>query len=134
MASYSTTARNARLTVIGTALDAGSAAGDVAVYAGSVPANVGASVGAATLLVVCELSDPSFSGVTGGVATFDTIAEGTIVASGTATFARLRDSDGTAVVQVTAGDTNEELLFDDAGLVLGGTVDITSGSITEGNP
>lgn len=134
MASYDTSSRNARLQVLDDNLDSDTNPADIAVYAGTVPDDVGASLGAATLLVVCELSSPPFSGVTGGVATFDSISIGTNVASGTATFARLRDGAGVARIQVTAGDTNEELLFDDAGLVTGGTVEITSGSITEGNP
>lgn len=134
MASLATTIRTARVTLIGDAIDAGASAGELRVYAGAPPANAGAALGGATLLVTIDFEDPAFSDVTAGVATIDApLGPFTITASGTATFARAMDSDGTVVAQFTAGGVGNEVAFDTAGLVQGGTVTVDSGTITEGN-
>lgn len=139
MPSYTTTLRNNRLDEITALIDAGGAAGGgfVRIYddnGGGVPANVGATLGSSVLLAELELSDPSAAAAAGGVLTFNAITDDTSAnASGTATFARITDSDGNAVVQITAGDSGTELLLDNAAINSGQTVSITSATITEGN-
>lgn len=130
--SYTTTLRSSRMTQVLNAVDAGAGAGYIRAYSGSVPANVGASLGAATQLCECTCSDPSGS-VTSGVLTFSTITQDSSGdASGTPTFARVFDSTGAAVLQCSAGVGSGDLNFG-AAIVSGQPVQITSFVITEGN-
>lgn len=130
--SYSTATRTARMNAVVTAIDAGSAAGTLKIYAGSAPANVGASLGAATLLATLTLSDPVGS-VTNGVLTFSAITQDSSAdASGTPTFARIADSNGVDVIQVSAGVGSGDLNMG-AATVAGQPVQVTSFVITEGS-
>ena len=130
--SYSTTVRSSRVTAVKDAIDGGSGAGTIKVYSGSVPANVGASLGAATLLATLTCSDPCGT-VSNGVLTFSTVTDDSSGdASGTPTFARVADSSATNVLQCTAGVGSGDLNFG-AAIVSGQPVSITSFVITEGN-
>lgn len=132
--SYTTTLRNNQLNEVTALIDAGSGAGKVRIYSGSVPANVGASLGAAVLLAELALTDPSAGAASGGVLTFSAIADDTSAdASGTASFARFLDSDNNAVVQGTVGTSGADINFNSVTFVAGGLVEITSFTITAGN-
>lgn len=132
MPSYTTTVRSNRMTQVLNAIDAGAGAGTVKVYSGTVPANVGTAITDQTLLATLTLSDPCGS-VSNGVLTFSAITEDSSGdANGTPTFARLADSDGNNVAQVTAGVGSGELNFG-AAIVAGQPVQISSFVITEGN-
>lgn len=86
-----------------------------------------------TLLLTYTLSDPAWGAAVAGVSALDasplitTIA----VAAGTAGWARCFAPDGSVVCDVTAGDSATELLFDNAAIALGQTVNLNSGSITQ---
>ena len=130
--SYSTTTRTARMTAVLSAIDAGSGAGTLKIYAGSVPANVGASLGAATLLGTLTLSDPAGT-VSAGVLTFSAITQDSSAdASGTPTFARIATSDGTDILQCSAGVGSGGLNLG-ANPVSGQPLQISSLTLTEGN-
>jgi hypothetical protein len=132
MPSYTTTVRSNRMTQVLNAIDAGAGAGTVKVYSGTVPANVGTALTGQTLLATLTLSDPGGS-VSNGVLTFSAITEDSSGdANGTPTFARIADSDGNNVAQVTAGVGSGELNFG-AAIVAGQPVQISSFVITEGN-
>lgn len=132
MPSYTTTVRSNRMTQVLNAIDAGAGAGTVKVYSGTVPANVGTAITDQTLLATLTLSDPGGS-VSNGVLTFSAITEDSSGdANGTPTFARLADSNGNNVAQVTAGVGSGELNFG-AAIVAGQPVQISSFVITEGN-
>jgi hypothetical protein len=132
MPSYTTTVRSNRMTQVLNAIDAGAGAGTVKVYSGTVPANVGTAITDQTLLATLTLSDPCGS-VSNGVLTFSAITEDSSGdANGTPTFARLADSDGNNVAQVTAGVGSGNLNFG-AAIVAGQPVQISSFVITEGN-
>lgn len=130
-ASLSTTVRNARLTAIKTANDAGGAnTGKVVVYAGSVPTNVGTAISGQTILssgiaaVTC--ATPS-----AGAMTVSSTADASAAASGTPTFVRLTDSSNVAYLQLGAAVGSGEVNFNQT-TSLGGQVSF-SGTITEGN-
>lgn len=130
--SYATTLRTTRMTAVRDAVDAGSGAGYIRAYSGTVPANVGASLGSATQLCQLTCSDPSGT-ITSGVLTFSAITQDSSGdASGTPTFARVFASDGTAVLQCSSGVGSGDLNFG-AAIVSGQPVQITSFVITEGN-
>ena len=89
---------------------------------------------AATGILLCtnNFSNPSFGNYTNGSSNVNTIANGTIVANGTAGWFRIYNRDGVAVldgdISITGGTGN--LQFPSTSFLLGGTVAITSGTAT----
>jgi hypothetical protein len=128
MPDYNTTVRNDRMTVVRDAADGGK----LSLYSGVKPAAGGAIT---TLLAEFNLATPSGT-VTGGVLTFTDPANTTVVASAQATWARITDSSSAWVADLTVsqvGGTGEIRLTEDD-LTTGMTLDVTSLTITEGNP
>lgn len=131
MASYKTTLRNSNMTNIITALTSTSR---LLFYTGSAPANTASPTG--TLLATFTIAS-GVGTVSGGVLTFSSISNVTGAASGTPGYFRMIDGttdDGTHTeVQGTAGVGSGEFNFSST-VASGGTVSITSITITEGNP
>jgi hypothetical protein len=104
------------------------------IFSGSRPATGGAET---TKLAQLTFSGNIAAAAASGVLTLnipqtDTSAD----ATGTATWARITKADGTTVVtdmSVTATGGGGDLTLDSTSVTLGGTVAITSGSITVGN-
>jgi hypothetical protein len=127
---YVTTLRSTRMTALVTDIDSGAGAGTLTIYSGSRPATGGTET---TVLAVLTLSDPCGS-VTNGVLTFSSItADSSANATGTATWARLKDSDGNAAADMSVGTSGADINFDSVSFVAGGNVAVTSLTITEGN-
>lgn len=120
---YSSTVKNARLTVVRDAIDAGAAAGYLEI----------GTTGMGSVLATIPLADPSGSVAT-GVLTFtmpqsDTNAD----ATGTAAEARIKDSNGTVVVSgLTVGTSGANINLSSVGITAGDTVTINSAAITHG--
>ena len=130
--SYTTTERNTRMDAIATAIGN---AGIVKIYSGSVPANVGASLGAAVLLAQLTCGTPFAAASSGGVLTANAIStESSADGTGTASFFRITTSGGTAEVQGSVGTSGADLNLNSTGITAGASVSITSMTITEGNP
>lgn len=115
---------NARETTIGTAPL-------LRIYAGTVPANAAASIGAATLLVEMTLPSDWLAAASGGAKAKSGTWSGVAGATGTATFYRIWDSADTTCHR--QGDIQADLTLDTTSIVSGRTVTIVSGSFTEGN-
>jgi hypothetical protein len=129
---FATTLRTARAQAIITALDAGSEGGKILIYTGTQP-SAGASITTQTLLATCTLSKPSAT-LANGVLTFSPITEDSLAdATGTIAWARVTDSSGTFVLDMAAGLTGSELIFNTLAVQEGGAMQILNGSITEGN-
>lgn len=129
------TIRNARLTQILNAIDAGAAAATLKFYTGPRPAT-GAAITTETLLGTLTFSDPSGS-VANGVLTLNAITEDSSAdADGTAAWARVEDSDLNFVMDlsVTATGGGGDIELNTTSIVTGGPIRVTSASITEGNP
>lgn len=125
--AYSTALRNARLDEVTTAIGA---SGLLRIYNGTRPATGGA---ATTLLAQLALSATAAAAASGGVLTFSAISSDTSAdATGTATWARLTTSGGTAVVDMNVGTSGSDLNFDSVSFVAGGTVAVSSLTITDG--
>ncbi len=131
---YNTTLRNAKATAIAT--EAGSNA-QIKLYTGNVN---GAGVGTApagTLLATLTVSGAlNASAAASGAITFNTIASVTATAPGTATCFRMTKSDGTTGVldgSVSATGGGGDMTFASNVIPSGGTVGISSGTITTGN-
>lgn len=128
MPDYNSTVRNDRMTVVRDA----SNGGKLALYDGTKPAAGGT---ATTKLAEFNLATPCGT-VTGGVLTFTDPSNTTVIADGQCTWARITNSGGSWVADFTAsqvGGTGEIRLTED-NLTTGMTLDVTSLTITEGNP
>ena len=119
------------------ALDAGSGAGKIRVYSGTIPTNPQTAVGAQVLLVEFTLGDPAFGAagaVSGGaLATANAIAAVNAVATNTAAWFRALDSDNTAVFDgtVTATGGGGDLTIQSLSIVNGTEVSVTSLTYTQ---
>lgn len=129
--SYDTTVRNTRLDALTTAIGTN---GIIKIYGGAVPANVGASLGSATLLAQLNCSSTFAPASSGGLLTANAITtENSADGTGTATFFRITTSGGVAKIQGTCGTSGADMNFNSTAIALGVTVAITSLTITEGN-
>jgi len=129
--SYTLTVRNNRLNEITTAIGSN---GLLRIYNGTPPANVGTALAGNDMLVELALAATSAPAAASAELTFNAIADGTVVETGTATFFRLLTSGAAAVVQGTVGTSATDIVFDSVSFVLGGNVEVTSAVITAGNP
>lgn len=122
-----------------TAFDGGT--GRINIYTGAKPADPDLAA-TGTLLATLTLATDAFGAASSGTVTFGTITSDTSAdASGTAGWARIYNNDETAPgsaggagdhrIDMTAGDVGtEDLVFDTAEIVAGGTVAISSLTLT----
>lgn len=128
----SSAARNAACNGIVDLLDAGAGAATVAIRTGAPPTNP-SDADTGTLLGTLTMSDPAFGNAATGVATASAITSDTSADnSGTAGHFRAKDSDGNVIFQGTAGETADspDMVFDNKTIVAGGTIAITSMTVT----
>lgn len=126
--------RNARLDQI-TAFVAASAL--LRIYSGTRPATA-AAIGAAVLLAQLTCNATFAAASSSGVLTLNSIAPAnSAAATGTAAWFRLVKADGTTFCFdgscSTVAQGTGDLRLDDTNIVLGGTVAISSATVTEGN-
>jgi hypothetical protein len=127
----STDTRNKACDAIVDDIDAGAAAGTIAIRTGAQPTNVG-DADTGTLLGTLTFSDPAFGAASTGTATASAITSDTNADnSGTAGHFRIKDSDGNIVADGTCGQGSGDLSFDNAVIVAGGTIAISSFTVTQ---
>ena len=116
-------------------IDGGSGAGTIKIYAGSQPANANTAVSGQTLLATLTFSATAFGAAnTSGVATAASITDDSSAdATGTAAWARIADGDGDTVFDcdVTATGGGGTIELNTTSIVAGGTVSITSFTVTQ---
>ena len=107
--------------------------GEIQVYDGTRPADADTAVTTQTLLVTFVIPDPSGT-VSNGIFTGADIEAAMIAAGGTASWARIVDTDDATICDVDAGleDSGEFLELDSLSLVEGGYCSVVSFTITEG--
>jgi hypothetical protein len=126
----STDTRNKACDAIVDDIDAGSGAGTIAIRTGSQPTNVG-DADTGTLLGTLTFSDPAFGSSSTGTATASAITSDTNADnSGTAGHFRIKDSDSNIHSDGTCGQGTGDLSFDNNVIVAGGTIAITSMTVT----
>lgn len=128
----STVARTAAADAIVDQLDAGPAAGYIEIRTGAQPATANTAA-TGTLLATLTLSDPAFGAAVSGVATASAItSDAAADATGTAGWFRAYTSAAGAVIDgsVTATGGGGDLQLNSVSIVLGGTVSITSWTVT----
>lgn len=127
----SVAARNAMCDALVDLLDAGAGAATVKLYTGTQPAGPGTAVGAQVLLGTLTCSDPAFGSSASGTATASAITSDTTAdATGTATWFRAADSNGLAVIDGSVGTATADMILDSVSIVAGGTIAVTSWTIT----
>lgn len=111
-------------------LDEGSGASYIEIRTGSAPTNTTDS-DSGTLLATLTASDPAFGAASNGVATAAAISPDTnIDNTGTAAHWRWKDSDGEVHAQGTVGTSGADLIVTTTAFVAGGTISITSWTMT----
>lgn len=126
----STAVRNAALDEITAAIGT---SGFLRIYNGTQPANPGTALSGNTLLAELPLSSTAAGAASGGVLTFSAITdEASAPATGTQTWASLVTSGGTRVVDMSCGNGSGDLNLSGT-ITSGGTVSVTSLTITDGN-
>lgn len=124
-----TRARNAALKAILDLINLGSGSGTLKVYTGVQPANGDASA-AGTLLGTLTFSDPAAPDPDAGMITFSAIAEDPDTdAGGTATWARILDSDANHIFDGDVGTSNAMIVLNRTDIAPGGPLRITSFSV-----
>lgn len=124
---YSQSLKNTRMNDVKTAIDAGSGAANLQIANSS-------GFGAPTnILVTITLADPA-SAVVSDVLTFASLPVSASAAfTGTATQARIRDSDGNVVISgLTVGTSATNLVLNTTSIESGQLVRLDSGTITHG--
>lgn len=117
-------------------LGTGVASAHLIFYSGTPPANVDAALSGNTVLADLTMSNPAFGAAAdanpGGRVTANSISDDTSAdATGTATFARIVDRDGTPRIQLTVGTSGTEVIVNSAAFVAGATVSVSSLTFTQ---
>jgi hypothetical protein len=127
---FSSALRSAIADAVTAEVDGGAGAGKIEVYTGTLPSDLDPT--GDTLLAEFTLTDPSAAAAAAGVATldFDPDLSDTVLATGTAGYFLVLDSDDVAVFGGSVGTSGHPLNFSSVSFVSGGTVTLTTGTIT----
>lgn len=126
----STDARNAACDAIVDLIDAGAGNGTIQIRTGAQPTNVG-DADTGTLLGTLTFSKPAFGDASNGTATAAAITSDTDAdASGTAGHFRIRSGNNNIHSDGTCGQGSGDMSFNNANIVAGGTIAITSFTVT----
>jgi hypothetical protein len=129
--SLSAAARSAAANAIVDLIDAGPSAGLINIYSGEMPASPETAVSSQTLLATLAFSDPAFGDAANGIVTASAITEDSAAdANGTATWARIIDSAGTAIMDVDVGLAGTTIVLNTTSVLIGAAVRVTSASFT----
>lgn len=134
--SFNDTIRNARMQAVADAIDAGTGHATIEVYTGTRPEVKGDAITDQTLLATVEFADPcTTTPIANGALTFDAFQPAVAVADGTATWGRIKSADGTFIadLDVSQAGGGGQLVLNSVMIVLDGAVEVTAGSITDGN-
>lgn len=127
----SAAANNAVCDALVDSIDAGAGAGTIKIYDGTQPATADTAITTQTLLATLTFSDPAFGAAAAGVATASAITDDTSAdATGTATWARIQDSDSNTKFDCDVGTSGATLNLNTTSITAGQNVSITSFTVT----
>lgn len=130
--SISTAARNAAADAVADLVDAGTPPGKLKIYSGTMPTTVNDALAGNTLLAELTMSATAFGAASSGVATAAVItSDSSADASGTASFFRVTNAAGTAIMQGSVGTSGADLNLSSTSITAGGTVAVTSFTYTQ---
>jgi hypothetical protein len=122
--------KNTQANAVISAIDAGSTGGLIKIYSGTRPATADTALSGNTLLATLTFSTTSGT-ATNGVITFSAItADSSADATGTASFARITDSDGTTVMDLDIGTSGSDINLSSVSINSGDSVSISSFTYT----
>lgn len=133
MAIKQTTAvRNAQLDALNT--QAGTSA-KLRIYNGTRPANANTAITSQTMLVELTCNATAFAAAaSGGVLTANAISNGTAAATGTASWFRLWQSNGTtAIMDGDVSTAGADVNLNNTSIATGQTVSVSSFTVTDGD-
>lgn len=132
---YATATRDAMCTAFATLADAGAAGATIKVYSGTRPVNANtAPTGGNTLLLTFTCATTAFSGPATGVLTVASLPlSATGVATATASWWRLADSNGNAVTDGSVGvdASGEDIELSTLSITTGLVVNMTTATFTQ---
>ncbi len=107
--------------------------GKLRIYSGTRPADANTALGANTLLAELTFNATAFGAASSGVATANAItSDSSADATGTATFARCFESDGTTVVlDCEVGTSGANINLNTTSIVIGAGVSVSSFTYTQ---
>ncbi len=130
--NLATTVKNSMLTPLRDAIDAGSGPGTIDFYTGTIPADPATAVTSQVLLGTLTFSDPCGT-VSAGVLTLSAVtSDSSADATGAASWARVKDSNGTVVADgnITNTGGGGMIQMNTTNIVIGGPIGISSGSFS----
>jgi hypothetical protein len=133
MAIKQTTAvRNAQLDALNTQIGASAR---LRIYNGTRPANANTAITSQTMLVELTGNATAFAAAaSGGVLTANAISNGTAAATGTASWFRLWQSNGTtAIMDGDVSTSGADVNLNNTSIATGQTVSVTSFTVTDGD-
>lgn len=106
--------------------------GFIDIYDSTQPTDADTAIGAQVKLARCTFGSTAFAAASAASKAANAITNGTGLAVGTATWARLLKSDGTTVVHdMSVGTSTANLVLNDVAITVGGTVSVTSLTMTQ---
>ncbi len=126
--------RNAIVDALVDLIDAGAGAGTIKIYTtgSGRPAGPATAITDQVLLATLTFSDPAFGSAAAGSASASAItSDSSADATGTATWARIADSNGLAIVDVEVGTAGADINFNSVAFTAGSTVAITSMTVSK---
>jgi hypothetical protein len=108
----------------------GTTGGTIKIYKNAAPLNANTAADSGNLLVTLTFSSTAFNSASSGQAAAYAITNGTAVATGTATWARILDRDGATIMDVDVGESGTTLVLDTASIITDATVSCTSGTLS----
>jgi len=129
-----TAVRNALAAAYTAQIDAGPSGGTIDIRTGTKPATPN-DAATGTLLATLTLDPVSFGAPVAGVAALDAspVITTTGLAAGTAGWARVKDSTGASVSDITVGGTGSgaDLIMDNPVVAIGQNINLTAGTVTQ---
>tara|TARA_R110000772_G_scaffold109924_1_gene213280 strand:- start:104 stop:499 length:396 start_codon:yes stop_codon:yes gene_type:complete len=125
-----TTIKNARLSLISDAADAGTTGAKLTIYSGTRPATGGTVT---TALITLPMQTIGFNAPSGGVMTAKAISAVNIATSGTASWFRLTDSSNAFVCDGSVATSGSDMTVPTTSFTAGVTLTVTSLVLTDAN-
>lgn len=123
--------RNAMIDTWVDSLDGGAGAATIEIRSGTQPADADTTA-TGTLLATLTCADPAFDAASGGSAAIDADPDLSATASntGTASWARVKDSDGDTIFDGSVGTSGTDFIITSTSITSGQTVTLTSGTVS----
>jgi hypothetical protein len=102
----------------------------VKIYRDTMPVTADTAVGSQVLLVTLTFSATAFSPSSEGTVDAYAISDGIAIETGTASWARICNRDGTTIMDVDVGTSAATLIIEDTAIVEDMVVSISSGQFT----